>query len=149
MLSHGTCFCYSRTEHGYATSPWNLLQPSLHHETACLQSAGMFRNWWCGVCCLFDDLGTLIFFYHFFFVVSASFLSFLVAMVCGGGSGLRLRLRLWFMLRASSYTFFSSIHDSWFILKVVVRSVWQWFVQFVLMFSSCLNFAIYFMIIII
>ncbi|KAL9319728.1 hypothetical protein ACSQ67_011567 [Phaseolus vulgaris] len=56
---------------------------------------------------------------------SASFSSFFVAMVCGGGSW--LRLRLWFMLRASSYTFFSSIRDSWFILKVVVRSVWQWF----------------------
>ncbi|KAK7372807.1 hypothetical protein VNO80_06195 [Phaseolus coccineus] len=53
----------------------------------------------------------------FFFVVSASFSSFFVAMVCGGDSW--LRLRLWFMLRASSYTFFSSIRDSWFVLKVV------------------------------
>ncbi|KAK8470291.1 hypothetical protein PHAVU_004G100414 [Phaseolus vulgaris] len=36
-----------------------------------------------------------------------------------------LLIDLWFMLRASSYTFFSSIRDSWFILKVVVRSMWQ------------------------
>ncbi|KAK7357444.1 hypothetical protein VNO80_16730 [Phaseolus coccineus] len=46
-----------------------------------------------------------------------------MAMFCGGGSW--LRLRLWFMFRASSYTFFSSIRDLWFVLKVVVRSVWQ------------------------
>ncbi|ESW29922.1 hypothetical protein PHAVU_002G109800 [Phaseolus vulgaris] len=44
MLPHGTCFCYSSMEHGYATSPWNLLQPSLHHKTACLQSAGKCQD---------------------------------------------------------------------------------------------------------
>ena len=42
------------------------------------------------------------------------------------------------MLRASSCTFFSSVFDSLFVLKVMVRSLWQW-LGFVLMFSSCLK----------
>ena len=144
LFQHGTWLCYFTMELASTFAPpWNRLSAKRRYVPQLVMWCLLFiwRSW------------NPNFFYQFFFpsLVLRSCHSlwlWFVVEVRGWGWG----CGSCFVVHASC--FFSSIRDSWFILKVVVRSVWQWFVQFVLMFSSCLKYSClnvtsYFMIIIV